>query len=283
MKIQLAALSLFAFPIASAPAADSIPELQTEITSLLAQPAIAAKIALENEKLDLQCASLGDQEDAKLIFPLDENNSLRNHAEILPGIRRFEMPTLEALQLAHAQGHCDVAISLNKECLMAQFDTNGDGAFSPSEAEIANQKLLAYGASPEIIRDLLEFYARNGKICLSPRSNPWHQVLPAKEPEEGIDQVFAALEIIIESKRAKKTVCFHCAYGKHRTGLVAALIELARAPNLDSATFATTYRRYLKHAWFSDCASRIQTLEIIPTIVESRPFQNFRARVMSGI
>ncbi|MEQ1878868.1 MAG: tyrosine-protein phosphatase, partial [Bdellovibrionia bacterium] len=103
-------------------------------------------------------------------------------------------------------------------------------------------------------------------------------VILAQEPEESIEQIFAALEFVLTSRNEGQSVCFHCAVGKHRTGLVSTLIEFAETKETSSAASKLIYERYLRHAWFGECATRIQTIEMIPTILDSAEFKDFKNR-----
>jgi len=93
-----------------------------------------------------------------------------------------------------------------------------------------------------------------------------------------VKSVFEVLEKIYQSKKDGKTTCFHCAHGKHRTGIVAMLIQIASLEKIEPKKLDEVYEEFYHHTWFNGCASRYEYREVIPIIIKSQPFIDFRKK-----
>ena len=292
LAIQLAFISA-AFS-SQTPAAKTLKELHQQIRAITKNKLMDKYFDAQDEAMDKLCGeSLKHGNVRGIKLELANGNRLKNYAKVSSDTSRFSIPSLSALTFAHTSGRCDRAITLMGMCTVLKYDPTPDGKlWVPENVNTMNTKMRR-AAGDEIVRvmDLMEAdgipfknataysrdYSINGGLCKNANDNDWHVVLPVDSSTNNIKEIFQALELVNKWRSEDKTICFHCHAGKHRTGILAALIKLLDAYDINEDLLADVYYDYVLHTWHKKCQSKEKVKTIIPLIIQSKPFIDIKA------
>lgn len=256
------------FASKTAPARD-ISELQTQLETLLNDPATKALYKKANAKLD-KLATVG-------VLEGPGKEKVVNFEEVIPGVYRSATPTLAQVESLIATKKIDNVISLNPELkMLAKMDPGTTAPLSDERRRAIVAALAARGKAGERADGLLKLYEDHLTYAqaVQQRSRSYIDSLPLDGPEESLDEYFAALQRISDLRASRKGVLFHCNIGKHRTGLMAMLVEsLDRSSAPTDADLAEQYLHFIERNWNNEAQTRIHYMLPLQIIVRSEPFK----------
>lgn len=267
--------------------AENIDELQNQIKSFLNEKNFQ-EINKINKKMDeysrnfyQKIENLKDTTGKQLAPWLINNEyNLYNFAQVSEEVYRFRIPSYEIIKKVHDDGFLDEVITLNHEALVYYLDPHHDLELTVESKKIINENLLKRGYSIQEAKNAVYMYQKQRKLFQSAIEdvNSWHKIVPFNHPEKSIESIFIVLEKILQARINGKKVGFHCIAGKHRTGTIAMLIEIASLEKINQANLEKIYDNYFIHTWWARPASRYQYVAMMPFIIRSKSFQSFRSR-----
>lgn len=255
----------------SKPARDT-EELQAQIESLLQNASIKVLYQSANTTLDKMATV------ATLLGP----NGIPNFEEVIPGVYRSATPTLSQVESLVANKKIDHVVSLNPELLMlAKMDPGTTPPLTVDRRKAILDSLTARGKNGERAQSLLRLYEDHLTYAqaVHKKSRSYIDAFPLLGPDETTMEYFAALQRIVELREARKNVLFHCNIGKHRTGLMAMLVE-----SLDKKTTPTDnemnelYLHFIERNLNNEAQTRVHYLIPLPLIIRSEPFKKLALR-----
>ncbi len=246
--------------------ARSVDELQRQIAALMHDKETEALYEKANQDLN-KMAKI-----EKRLGPYD----IANFSEVSPGIYRSATPTLEQAEQILKSKKIGLIISMNGELTTGvKLDPGHTAPLTPEREKIMRDKLLATGKKEERAEFLVQIYrdylTYAQAVAAGKRSDLKH--VPLSHPEEDMAGYFTVLEKIFESKRAHLPVLFHCNVGKHRTGLIAMLVQTLNADaHLSKSEVDALYLEFVQRNWNERASTRIHYMIVYSLIVQSKPF-----------
>ncbi len=247
--------------------AQSVKDLQTQIKKMLKSLNVESAYRKANE--DLNKAAVVSVE-----TPVGQP---ANFSEVIPGIYRSGMPTLQIAEGLITAGTVDYILALNAELkLFATADPGGTLPLTPERKEKIEKAIKGHGKSSVEVEDYLGFYEQNLEYAQAMGSGKFTSgtLIPLRGPDDSLEEYFRALRKIAELRKKNKKVLFHCSVGKHRTGLIAALIRtLDAGGKVPLESVDSLLLEYVEHNWNQKADTRTQFLIPYALIIRSAPFQ----------
>ncbi|NCN26159.1 tyrosine-protein phosphatase [bacterium] len=214
---------------------------------------------------------------------------IRNSAQVLPGVYRSEAPTMAQILASLRKGQIDRVISLNIEMgIPYQFDDSPSPPMTRDRSERIKEAMKKnFSESPRHLIRLEQFlkaYLRDYEYSLSASSknSSWHELIGLGGPERFMAGYFEVLKKIQLYRQNNLSVLFHCAVGKHRTGLIAMLIKALDTPPKDNLSMEDLYLEFIHFNWFETPISKAHYMLTLPLILRSSPFKGLQSTWISS-